>query len=248
MNEPRPLVAYAFAYVGRQLHSFDELNANAALRRQRGIQLAFEKTSGRHILRTIIDSSTYRAVPFVSREKFRQAINTAREAGADLLLADIQELMTRTRRNRIIECTNALDALDVEIWDASLHRTWRSMTAAERRPLVISAARAAQSRSEAVKAGISLSRAEKSKAPNGNYKKGVLANRRCADQRARRYRDFVLSEMAKLPPGEKLSPSTLATALNAAGLPSARGGRWSHNTAKDLIARVEDMAVAQPLS
>lgn len=99
-----------------------------------------------------------------------------------------------------------------------------------------------------MKTGISLSRAEKSKAPNGNYKKGVRANRRYADQRAKRHRDFVLNEMAKLPPGEKLSPSALAAALNAAGILSARGRSWSHNTAKDLIARVEDMAVDPPLS
>jgi hypothetical protein len=99
-----------------------------------------------------------------------------------------------------------------------------------------------------VKAGISLSRAEKPKASNANYKSGVRANRRYADQRARRYRDFVLSEMTKLPPGEKLSPSALAAALNAAGILSARGRSWSHNTAKNLIARVEDMAMDPPLS
>lgn len=140
MKQARPLVAYNFAYVRRQLHSLDELNANGALRRQRAIQLSFEKASGRPILRTIVDSSTYCAAPFVSREKFRLAVNAARNAGADLLLADTRELMTRTRRDRIIECTNALDALDVEIWDASLRRTWRSMTAIERRPVVIGAA------------------------------------------------------------------------------------------------------------
>jgi hypothetical protein len=247
MNEARPIVAYAFAYVKRQLHSLDDLNANVALRRQRAIQLIFAKASGRSILGHIPDASTYRTTPFVSREKFRRAVNAARNGGADLLLADIRELITRTRRDRMIECVDALDALEVEIWDASLGRTWRSLKPDERYFLITGTAHASKSRSDAVKAGLQLSR-PKDIAPNANYKSGVRANRRYADERARLHRDFVLGEMAKLLPGETLSPTALATALNAAGVLSARGGRWSHNTAKDLIARIDKMAVDKPSS
>jgi hypothetical protein len=79
-----------------------------------------------------------------------------------------------------------------------------------------------------------------------NYKKGNRANRNNADQRARRHRDFVLKEMARVPAGEKLSPSALAAALNTAGVPSSRGGSWSHNTARDLIARIGRLPEGSP--
>lgn len=245
MNEVRPLVGYAFAYVRRQLQSIDELNANAPLRRQRDVQLNFAKTSGRRISGPTPDWSTNRTAPFVSREKFREAVEAARGARADLLLADIWELMARTKRNRIGQCADALDALDINVWDASLGRTWQSMTQGERRTLVISAAQVNKARSETVKAGIRLSRLRKVTVSNTNYKQGNLANRRNADQRAHRLRDFVLEALANLSPGEELSPSALAATLNAAGISSARGGRWSHNTAKDLIARIGTLPVGQ---
>ncbi|ESZ11930.1 hypothetical protein X737_29100 [Mesorhizobium sp. L48C026A00] len=238
MKELCPLVAYSFAYVRRQLRSKEEVNANGALMRQLAAQLDFERRSGRRILEKAADWSTCRTTPFASREKFRHAVEVARSAGADLLLADIRELMGRTRRDRIIKCVDVLNALDVEVWDASSRRTWQSMTQDERRSLITDAVRMNKSRSEPVKAGIRLSRTEKAALPNSNYKHGNRANRHNANQRAHRYQDFVLKEMAKLPAGKKLSPSVLATALNAAGVSSARGGRWTHNTAKDLIARI----------
>lgn len=246
MNETRPLFAYAFAYVGRRLQSMDELNANAALRRQRYVQLKFEKASGRPIQEHVPDWSTYRSPPFVLREKFRRTVDLARGVGADLLLANIRELMARTKRDRISECADALDALDVEVWDASAGRTWQSMTDDERRSLVIHAAQESKSRSETVKAGIRLSGTKKAAPPNANYRRGNQANRHKANERASRLRNFVLTEIAKLPEGEELSPSALAEALNSAGIPSARGGSWSHNTAKDLIARVRNLPASSP--
>ncbi|UDL92227.1 hypothetical protein LGH82_13950 [Mesorhizobium sp. PAMC28654] len=238
MTEARPLIAYSFAYVRRQIHSGEELNANRALKRQLAAQLVFEKGSGKHILKNFPDSSTYREAPFVSRERFRQAITVARNAGADLLLADIRELMERTTRDQIIRCVGVLNALDVEVWDASLGRTWQSMSEDERRSLFMRAAQTKASRSKAVKDGMLLSRVERAAAPKGNYRQGNRANRHNADQRALRHWDFVLKEMERLPAGKKLSPSALAAALNAAEVPSPRGGRWIHNTAKDLIARI----------
>jgi hypothetical protein len=68
---------------------------------------------------------------------------------------------------------------------------------------------------------------EKATSPNLNYKHGNQANRRNADERAFRLRRFVQGEVAKLPIGEELSPSALAATLNAAGVSSARGGRWT---------------------
>lgn len=247
MNEARPLISYSFAYVRRQLRSKDEVNANGALKRQLAAQLIFVKGSGRRILENFPDWSTYRTAPFVSRERFRQAITVARSSGADLLLANIRQLMERTTPDRILKCVDALNAVDVEVWDASLRRTWQSMTEDERRSLITNAVRINKSRSEPVKDGIRPSRTDKATLPNANYKHGNRANRRNADKRAFRLRRFVLEEMAKLPTGEELSPSALAAALNAADVSSARGGRWTHNTARDLMARIATLS-AKPTS
>jgi len=238
MNGARPFVAYCFAYVGRQLRSQDEVNANATLMRQLAAQLAFGRASGRRILEKVPDWSTYRLVYFVSREKFRHAVEVARSSGADLLLANIRELMARTPYDRISECANVLNSLDIEVWDASLGRTWHSMSGDERKFLILGAAQERQSRSKAVKVRLQLSGAQKTAVPNSNYKHGNRANRLNAYERAHRLRNLVLAEIAKLPMGEELSPSALAKALNEAGVASARGGRWSHNTAKDLMARI----------
>ena len=238
MNEARPLVAYSFAYVGRQLHSPDEVNANATLMRQLAAQLIFGKASGRRILQKVPDWSTYRMTPFVSRENFRHAVELARRSGADLLLGNIRELMARTPYDRISECADVLDALDIEVWDASLGCTWHSMSGDKRESIIVNAALERHSRSKAVKVGLQLSEAEKTTVRNSNYKHGNRANRRNANERAHKLRNFVLAEIAKLPTGEELSPSALARVLNDAGVASARGGRWSHNTAKDLLARI----------
>jgi hypothetical protein len=241
MNAAPLLVAYIFAYVKR-LPSKAEIKENAAVGRQIAVQSQFCNQSGARLLTTIVDCSTYRGAMFASRDEFRRAAHIAREAGAGLLLADIRELMVRTRRNQLVKCVDILDALDIEIWDAYSRRTWRSLKADERNSLIIGAAHTGKSLSGAVKIGIQLSRTG-GVAPDGNYKRGNRANRLYADQRARRHRELILNEMAKLQPGEKLSPSALAAMLNAAGIPSARGGRWSHKTAKDLIARISKMAV-----
>lgn len=246
MNDARLLVAYSFAYVRRQIRSLDDLNANGALKRQRATQLIFSKRSGKRILEKFADWSTYRRAPFVSRQKFRQAVTAARSAGADLLLADIRELIEHTRRDQIMRCFSVLNTLDVEVWDASLHRSWGSMTEDEQRSLITGAARTMASRSKAVKQGISLAGIKKGAPPKANRQLGNLANRRGADERARRHQDFVLNEMAKLPAAQKLSPSALAAALNAAGVASARGGQWTHNTAKDLIARIGQLPAKPP--
>ncbi|MDX8541470.1 hypothetical protein RFM23_27995 [Mesorhizobium abyssinicae] len=238
MSEGLLLVAYSFAYVRRQPSSPADMNANSTLRRQLTAQRKFEKASNGRIVRKIPDWSTSRTTPFVSREAFRNAVALARSAGADLLLADIGELIERTTRKQVARCVEALDALDVEVWDATLAHTWRSMAPDERGSLVMNAMKTNRSRSEAVKAGIQLSRTSKAASPNLNYKHGNQANRRNADRRASRLQPFVLGEMAKVPTGEELSPSALAAALNAAGEPTARGGQWTHNTAKDLIARI----------
>ncbi|PBB39609.1 hypothetical protein [Mesorhizobium sp. WSM3868] len=247
MNEARLLVAYSFVYVRRQPNSPAEVNANSALRRQLTTQRKFEKASNGRILKVIPDWSTSRTTPFSSRENFRNAVEVARSAGADLLLADIAELIERTTLNQIARCVDALNALDVELWDATLARTWRAMGLDERGSFVKSAMEISKSRSEAVRAGIQLSRTKKAAPPNLNYKHGNHANRRNADKRASRLLPFVLGEMAKLTTGEKLSPSALAAALNAAGVSTARGGQWTHNTAKDLIARIGKLR-AKPTS
>ena len=154
--------------------------------------------------------------------------------------------MTRTPLDRISTCADVLNALDVEVSDASSGRAWGYMSGDERGSFVISAAHGRQSRSKAVKVGIQLSGAEKATVPNSNYKHGIRANRRNADERANRLRNFVLAEIAKLPMEEKLSPSALAKALNEAGVASARGGGWSYNTAKDLLARLGTLPTNSP--
>ena len=247
MNEARPLIAYSFTYVRRQIRSLDELNANGALKRQLAAQLIFEKRSGRRILEKLADWSTYRRTPFFLRQKFHQAITIARNADADLVLGDIRELIEHTRQDQISRGFDVLNTLDIEVWDASLHRSWQSMTEDERRYLSDVASRMMASRSKAVKEGMFLSGAKKGAPPKANQRLGNLANRRNADQRARRHQDFVLKQTAKLPAGEKLSPSALAAALNAAGISTARGGQWTHNTAKDLIARISKLQ-AKPAS
>ncbi|TJW02180.1 MAG: hypothetical protein E5W97_21570 [Mesorhizobium sp.] len=247
MSAARLLVAYSFVYVRRQPNTPADMNANSALLRQLRAQLIFEKASSGRIVRKIPDWTTSRTTSFVSRENFRTAVEVARSAGADLLLANIGELVERTARNQIARCIETLNALDVEVWDATLARTWRSMAPDERDSVVVNAIKANRAQSEAVKTGIQLSRAKKTASPNFNYQYGNQANRSNADRRASRLRPFVLGEMAKLTPGEKLSPSKLAAALNAAGVCTARGGQWTHNTAKDLIARVAKLQ-ARPTS
>lgn len=234
----RPLLAYLFAHVPRQMRSAEDRNKVASLRRQLEIVAMFAKARGQE-LTTIPSTTTHRGTTFTTTNEFSHAARTAKQRGADLVVADVGDLLSRTPLSKITDCVAKLDALDVVLWIASTGQTWQSLSPDDRIMLVRIAGKVKASRSNAIKRGLRDAAPAQSSSAAGNHKLGNAGNTRRAHQRAANLRAFVEEEVAKLPAGAVLSPSALAAALNAAGIVSARGGHWSHNTAKNLIARVE---------
>jgi hypothetical protein len=198
----------------------------------------FAKTSGRRIANHVIDTSTCRGAAFFHSPKFREAKARAIAQGADMVVADIQELLRRTPERKILACVTELDDPHVEIYDALLGRSWSSLPIRNREEMLVNSTRERLARSRAVKAGHLLGKKER-RAPRTNALNGSRANKLKADKAAIRLAEFVRNEERQLAPSASLSPSALARALNEADISSSRGGKWTHNAAKNLIARLK---------
>jgi hypothetical protein len=243
MPASRPLVAYIFTWVRKKPRSVSELNQAAWAKRQKVATLKFARSHHLSISKTLVGVTTYRKKAFVHTQEFQDAVRLAGERDADLVLADIAELLARGPSDRVAECIEALDKIEVEIWDATHGRLWRSFTELQRVHLTLLASQVHTSRSNAIRAGLKLSKGVKESPPRENGRRGNASARRDADAFAKRHAGFVKSEQAKLAIGKKLSPTSLARALNDADIPSRRGGRWSHNAAKDLMQRQEALGM-----
>jgi hypothetical protein len=200
----------------------------------------FADPADRKIAKSFIDTPTYRRATFIRSPQFREAKAYAIVHNADVVVADIQELLRRTPAGEIQDCVAVLDSPEVEIYDASLRSTWSSLSISRRQEIMVNSIRERGSRSEAVKVGLSLGKKEH-RASKGNGLKGSHANKVKADNRAKRLSEVVRAEEQKLAPGAPLSPSALAKVLNEAGELSPMGGKWSHNSAKNLIARLRQL-------
>lgn len=241
MTPQRPLVAYVFAYLPKRPSSVEEIRDNPSITLQCQYIQQFATASAQKIKRLLVGTSVYRRKPFTKSDKFLEAMKVAASHDCDLALADIAELLSRTAEDQIVTCVRALDAAKVKIWDASSRTEWQSLPVVRRQEIILHSMRARAFRSQSVKAGIRNMKNERSARSTSNGLRGNRINKLKADRAALQLRDFVRSEQEKLGTGGRLSPAALARSMNEAGIPSARGGAWSFNSAKNLLERLARM-------
>jgi hypothetical protein len=186
----------------------------------------------------VFATPTYRKSAFTLVAEFRAAVDRANRDNGSLVLADIAELLCRTHIDHIPRCVDQLLKAGVPVVDATSGREWSSHTTDELNSITLQAGAARNARSRAVKDGLTLAGKQGSAPPKSNGNLGALAQSNKADRAALQLAEFVRSELAKLPPDDRVSLSALARALNDAGHPAPRSKAWSHNSTKNLIRRL----------
>jgi hypothetical protein len=239
MTHQLQLVEFAFSRVKQKPRSSADLNASAWLVEQTLQIQHWAKLNGYKIVLTVVGTTTSTKPAFAKTVEFRQAIKKATQLGCDLVVADVGELLNRTASDQIVECEAIVNAAPVNIWDATRSSIWSSLPANIRLGMVRSAIVRRKSRSSGARG-----RKAASDAPAVEHRRrGALINSKKASAAARRHADFVKAEISKLAPGAVLSPSRLARALNDAGIPPSRSFEWGHNSAKNLLRRLEELGL-----
>lgn len=221
---------YVFSLVRRKPGSREELLVLPAVARQLNALTRFTKLNGVRIVRSFVDTATYRNSVFTNSPIFTQAVAFADDRRIPLLIADVAHLIGETGKSAFLAMTS-LDAHGELIFDVSSGHYWREFDGAKRLPIV--GAAKSQIRTPAKRIG---NAAEIDR--TASQRRGATANRTNADRRSAQLKPIVEAFEASLPDGQALSPSMLARHLNELELRSARGGKWSHNTAKRLLERV----------
>lgn len=245
MTSHTRFVKFTFSRVNRKPRSAKDLSSNTWLINQRRQIVGWVRATGGEVVETIVGTTTSTKSAFAKSSEFRRAMQRAMSIGADVVAADIQELLGRSDAAQILDCVLILDAAPVNIWDASRNAVWASLSLNERQAIMIKAIAIRASRSKTIRAGVRRRATPPTPPAEDDKQLGAIANRKKADVNARRLECFVNAERKKLASGEELSPSRLAQALNDAGIPPDRATAWGHNSAKNLIRRLTKLGLIQ---
>jgi len=154
MNSQTRLIEFRFCRVNRKPRSAKDLNSNAWLSNQRRQIVGWARATGAEIVGTIFGATTSTKPAFAKSSEFRLAIERAMSIGADVVLADIQEMLGRSDAAQILDSVHILDAAPVNIWDASRNVVWASLSSEMRCAIMIKAIAVRASRSKTIKAGV----------------------------------------------------------------------------------------------
>ncbi|NMG41999.1 hypothetical protein GRZ55_22480 [Chelativorans sp. ZYF759] len=184
---------------------------------------------------------------FTETETFKAAVTRARVEKADLVMANIREILERTPTTKIVDCVKVLEELDVETWDACRRATWRSLPPEERLGIIRDAACWGNISRKVARSSANRTREPRAKVNGGNSVIGSRYNMARADRHAEKLRPVVDQQREQATNGV-LSPTALAKALNAQGRKTRQGKSWSPNAAKNLMKRLDKLLQAPILS
>lgn len=239
MPDPVRAIGYVFAYCGKRPKTRLEFLSLPAAHAQYSHMLVAQRSGKLHLNKILEDTTTDRRSSFFNRRSFKVAVAQAKQQDCVLAVGQISILLSTVKPDKVEELIEVLRELPVDIWVANLGGYWSSFSAQYRTKIVMDAVRVQQHHSVAIKTGLRNAKPKKNAAPGGaNWRKGVQANAGRAERLAAGLAPIVQEEMKKLAPGERLSPAKLSKLLNAQGVPAPRGGEWSYNSAKNLLARI----------
>lgn len=233
MTDGRAL-AFLFAYVPKMPRSAAEYSQISALRKQAAIVRAFAQRKGLEPPFRIPAVTTYRNAVFTQNDAFNRAVTQARERGQSVWIADIWDLLLKTRPERLEAALQKLDDLDVDVLDCVHGKHWKEFTGADRVALL----QKVSSRKIASAAQRNTPQ-ERETSHHQNALRGAAANRREAKRRAGSLRPTVEALKSSLPVGTTLTPSMLMHHLNNAGIKPDRAQHWSLNSCKNLLKRLQ---------
>ena len=234
---------YAFGYTRRTPRKPMDLASVPTIRAQILILQDPRTRTENSLFHQITSYATNRSKSFHETNEFRAMIDSAASDAAVVML-DIRELFSHTRPGVIGAAVTALNAISVNVIDASTHTIWQTMSAAEKLLLARSATAVHAIRSLTIKEGLKRSDRKRKPSPPRNRLAANRSRKQQARHHAEKLRPFVLDFLKAVSDGKSPSPSKLGRALNEAGKLSPRGNSWSHNTAKGLLNRLGLSSIA----
>lgn len=240
---PVPSICYVFDYCRRR----PKVESEASAYLIQSAKLNEAKARGDiAMLGAVVDLPTNRSAAFFERRKFLQLVRRAEDNGACIAVDDMSRLLGTVHPDKGSLLVKMLQDCPVEIWDAARRSTWNAVPVERREIIIIEAWKGNARRSMPVKLGLRNANRSGSDALKKNAERGRTANRLAADRLAAKLAPLVLEVMNNLPAGASLSPTRLARELNMQGIVSPRGGGWSHNSAKNLMARIAKLKPSAP--
>lgn len=237
MIEPKSLVGFVFTYTNRRPRRVEELQTHPWVRLQTVMVHAFAKRQAHELRMIHAGFLVGRRKAFMDADEFRLAVELARKNDADLVVGDLQELMSRTPAGLINHVIEQLGRLEVGMWDARRGESWTPLDPARREAIAGLARIASTTKSHTIAQSLKMSQVKRPGSA-ANAARASSAYARQAARRAEALREFVASQQSTLPAGAPLTPTMLARRLNEEGIPAARGGKWSLNAAKNLLKRL----------
>ncbi|APH73400.1 hypothetical protein [Aquibium oceanicum] len=237
MAELIAAIGYVFAYCRRRPRSAIEAAELPAVASQ--VQMLRRATTeGRvRLEKTAYDLPTNRQSVFFERRRFVEVVQEASARGLAVAVADLSWLLGTVTHKKFTVLGDMLQNSGALIWDVSRRRYWDSLPKEEQMTIMSEAARGNVIRSRNIKSGLTKRTKSSKQAAKANARKGTNANSLRSANLALQLQSVV--QEVRLQQGDALSPTALAAALNERQIPSPRGGRWSHNSAKNLILRID---------
>jgi hypothetical protein len=205
----------------------------SSIRKQSALVKTFAHRSGQKVPDFIFGVTTYRKAIFTQSPSFDRAVALAQELGEAVWVADIWELLRKTRPEDVNAALLKLDELKVDVFDCVHARRWRDFTATDRLAFL------QQTMARKIESAAASGHVRNAKTPDPrNGLRGASANRKKADQRAESLRQIVKAFRSELPAGSLLTPSMLMRHLNDIGHKPERAKAWSLNSCKNLLQRL----------
>ena len=230
-------VAFIFVYVAKRPRTKAELEALPAVRKELERLVQHSRSTGSRIRQTHVATTTYRRRRFVDTREFQEAVASAINHGATLILGDLAGLMSQVPASELDAVMARLDRLECDVFDATSGITWRSFSVGQRLAIIGAVAAKAKTARAISRGRQTGSGANATVDRTSNQQAGAKANQVRAVRDAERLRPIVDELRAEQPDG-MVPPSVLARRLNDLGIPTPRAGEWSINTAKRLLARL----------
>lgn len=179
---------------------------------------------------------------FAGVPEFKESVRIAAELGGHVIVGNMTELLVATAPELIPAAMAEVEKAGGIIIDA---KTGHAVTQAWNKKVRSAVVTTAAARRLPILRGLQLSEPRKAKSTS-NQPSASRGAALAADKFARLVRPEVERVKAELPASTQLTPTLLAKALNAQLVATARGGKWTGPSAKNLLARLDRLSPGQP--
>jgi hypothetical protein len=201
------------------------------IRRQMGAIERYVAENKLGTARPYVGVTGYRQGIFFRHQVFINLESVAAQRGTAVLVADLLSMLLSVGPSYQRDIVEDLDRLQADILNCANGKLWRELSLSERDEF----AQQFENRRE-------LSAAKAREFMRYASWKGSKTAQLRAERDAESYKQVIRSLKSQLPEGVELTPSILMHHLNNIGLKPPRANRWSRNSCKNLLLRLDKIS------